>query len=400
MPYYYWVLGNATLLALITAVLVWDYHFRPSSLARGQIRFFLTAVLLYALGVFAFALTPYFQTYGLLPYSITIALVVLLMGLRKHGFFHIDPLIRKSSNEPISNLSKGTSYLAIEPEPKSSFGLLSDAALGGHQTFCITRSSPEIIRKTYQLTKTPILWLSEQGGKGAIDPADLPGLWLTVRTFVQSTEGPILMLHGLEYLISINGFRAVLRLILRLNDLIVQKNGVMLIPMVPSGLTEKQLAVLIAERRLLQPLEVHGMQNLPRKHEVDAQHMMDVQRPDDAKVSESTYRFEFEHEDATKVFQFLSKAFLQDYTVKQIFVDATGWRTAAQISDGAGIPRWRVYRLGGKPALALVELFRRHLLETRWFPKHPGRGGTIMKIRINYGNAFVRKEMERLALEV
>jgi len=116
-------------------------------------------------------------------------------------------------------------------------------------------------------------------------------------------------------------------------------------------------------------------------------------------TQETLHTLTFEHEDAAKAFRFVAREFLQDYTFQRLSIDASGWRTALEIAEGANIPTSKVYGRNGDPGSALVELLRRGLVESRWFPGQRGRGGTIMKIRVNNGNPYVKGELERLALQ-
>jgi len=55
------------------------------------------------------------------------------------------------------------------------------------------------------------------------------------------------MLQGIEYLTTINGFEPNLRLIQGLRDANAEKRGILLLPVVPKSLDEKDEALLVAE---------------------------------------------------------------------------------------------------------------------------------------------------------
>ncbi len=107
----------------------------------------------------------------------------------------------------------------------------------------------------------------------------------------------------------------------------------------------------------------------------------------------------FDQEDASKSFRFLAVGFLQDYTIQKIFIDTAGWRTVSEIAKGATLPISKLYGKSGEPGIALAELLRRGLAEARWLSGQRGRGGTTMKVRVNYGNPYVKGELDRLALQ-
>ena len=107
----------------------------------------------------------------------------------------------------------------------------------------------------------------------------------------------------------------------------------------------------------------------------------------------------FENEDAAKAFQFLASEFLHDYTFQRLSIDASGWRTALEIAEGAGLPTSKTYGRNGEFGSALVELLRRALVETRLFTGQRGRGGKITKVRVNNSNPWVKGDLDRLALQ-
>jgi len=58
-----------------------------------------------------------------------------------------------------------------------------------------------------------IRWLAETKGPDVIPPGDLLGLSLTVKDFLEKAKKLIVMLQGIEYLTTYNGFTPILRLI-------------------------------------------------------------------------------------------------------------------------------------------------------------------------------------------
>ncbi|MCS4538528.1 MAG: DUF835 domain-containing protein [Thaumarchaeota archaeon] len=386
---------------LMLAALLRYYRIHQSPFVRHQIWYLSLGILFISLGGNQGQFARYVGGITLLPYLFSAGFLVILLGLRKYEFFAIAPVAEVQSEAPLRySLLQGFSYLAIESEPKQSFEVFSNLALNGHYGLCVTKSSPGAIRENYRLKTTPILWLTEEKSDDAVAPADLHGILVTIKAFLQKAERSVIMLHGLEYLVSINGFKSVLRLIVRLNDLIVQKNGILLIPVVQGNLTEKQQGLLSAECPSLQKLEVSQSGEAitspfqPRQelHPL----LANIPIPAETHVQEP---LRFKREDAEKAFRFLAKAFLQDYTVSRLLVDASGWRTSMEIAEGASLPARKMYGRDGGPGPAIAELLKRGLVETRWVTGQRGRGGTIMKVRVNHSNPYVKIEIDRLALQ-
>ncbi|MBI2127116.1 MAG: DUF835 domain-containing protein, partial [Thaumarchaeota archaeon] len=385
---------------LMIAVLVRRYPFQ-SHILKGQMRYLIAGVTLSAGARFAFYLSQYLAGISLLPYLSSAGAVAILLGLKKHGFFDITPIAEMRSEIPLRyNLSQGFAYLAFEPEPKQSFEVFSNLALNEYYGLCITRSSPSSIRGTYGLKTTPILWLTEEKSDNALAPSDLHGLLVTIKAFLQKAERSVIMLHGFEYLVSINGFKPVMRLIVRLNDLVLQKNGILLLPVVPGTMNEKQQTFLSAECPSLQRLEVEQSGEAITSPFQPRQELHPLLA--NAPLTAETHvqePLQFKREDAEKAFRFLAKAFLQDYTVSRLLIDAAGWRTSLEIAEGASLPARKMYGRDGGPGPAIAELLKRGLVETRWVTGQRGRGGTIMKVRVNNGNPYVKAEVDRLALQ-
>jgi hypothetical protein len=111
----------------------------------------------------------------------------------------------------------------------------------------ITSIFPEDVRKDYGLLTTPIRWLAESTIENVIAPGDLLEISLTVKDFLAKTPKPVVMLQGIDYLARYNGFTPVLRLIQGLSEANATKRGVLLLPVTPKSLEDKDAALLASE---------------------------------------------------------------------------------------------------------------------------------------------------------
>ena len=257
----YYVYPTAVLiLALLT--LVQYYRTQESPLLRAQSRYLLAGILLAVVSVLLGFVIQAGGTSGLVSQVFASIVepaswVVILVGLRKHGFGPVEAVAELPSGAPAKyNLSPGLSYLTLDDEPKRAFEIFSDLIQHGHLGLCITRLSPEIVRESYGLKTTPIRWLTGAKAEAAIAPSDLLGLSLTLVNFVQDATQPVVILHGIEYLVSVDEFKPVLKLIQRVNDVIVEKNGILILPLVPGSIGDQAQAQLIAECAKL-PTPIH-----------------------------------------------------------------------------------------------------------------------------------------------
>jgi hypothetical protein len=89
--------------------------------------------------------------------------------------------------------------------------------------------------------------LAESKSEDAIPPGDLLGLSLTIRDFYGKAEKPVVVLQGIEYLTTINGFAPILRLIQGLSEENAERRGILLLPVAPESLEKRDEALLSAE---------------------------------------------------------------------------------------------------------------------------------------------------------
>jgi predicted hydrocarbon binding protein len=148
------------------------------------------------------------------------------------------------------NLEIGYSYLIKEEIPDQAFDIFVDAAKHGVLSLCVTREYPEKVKERWDLKGTPFLWLSmDQEKIYSRDPSNLALLYSDLKTFITENRGCMVLLSGIEYLISQNGFAKVLKLLQHLNDKIAVTDSSMLVPISPLTLHEPELKMLEKELR-------------------------------------------------------------------------------------------------------------------------------------------------------
>jgi two-component system cell cycle response regulator len=149
------------------------------------------------------------------------------------------------------NLSMGRSYVVEESPPDISFdafvNIISTTtgepprkAVG----LAVSRQHPDLIRQKYGLEQTPVFWLATRTGQDVISPTNLGILTHTLIQFIEENPSGVILLDGLEYLVSNNDFNKVLRVIDQVNDHISQSKAVMIIPVDPRAFDQKELALL------------------------------------------------------------------------------------------------------------------------------------------------------------
>jgi hypothetical protein len=119
------------------------------------------------------------------------------------------------------DLEKGVCYLVKEKKPELSYRLFEALVAQKIPGLCITRQYPERVRRERGLPEVRIIWLSHTPG-------------------------------GLEYLIINNGFLQTLMFVEHVNEFVMQRRAMLLLPVSPDTLEEKELALLERNLRVLE----------------------------------------------------------------------------------------------------------------------------------------------------
>ncbi len=110
--------------------------------------------------------------------------------------------------------------------------------------------------------------------------------------------------------------------------------------------------------------------------------------------------FEFKTKTAKAVFDFLTSAFVEDYMRRRIALEKSGWRTLMEIVKHGKVSKYSLYGNGRRRGRAISELERRGLVETRVFLGERGRGGRVLKMRIDYDKETIKRFIDRQIMMV
>jgi len=113
-----------------------------------------------------------------------------------------------------------------------------------------------------------------------------------------------------------------------------------------------------------------------------------------------TTGFQFKTESAEKVFEYLAKAFIEEYMKQKLTLEKAGWRTLTRIMENAKTPKSSVYGTVGRKGPAIAELEGRGLIETRIFLGKRGRGGRILQARIYYEKEIVKRYIDQRVMKI
>ena len=139
----------------------------------------------------------------------------------------------------------------MEKRPKKSFEIAVDLITHGIPGFVISRIYPEKLKREYKLQKTPVVWLSRSERKDSINPTDLSKLCYIVEDFTRKSEESVILLDGIEYLITQAGFDSVLKCMQELKDSVTMNNSRLVIPLHKDVLSQKEYSLLEKEFTIL-----------------------------------------------------------------------------------------------------------------------------------------------------
>lgn len=119
------------------------------------------------------------------------------------------------------------------------------------QGLIITRQFPNEVRGKYSLHTTPILWLSTIPGNESIDPTKLSLLTDRILNYMEKSENGIVMVDGMEYLVTSNDFHRVLKAVEMWTEGTMASATSLILSIDPKAFGEKDLAVLERGREVM-----------------------------------------------------------------------------------------------------------------------------------------------------
>jgi PAS domain S-box-containing protein len=143
------------------------------------------------------------------------------------------------------NLDMGVSYLIKEKEPIKSYDVFKDFVSHGTFGLVITKQHPSRIQRLYKLEKTPMVWLSKNDDtESSIPGSNLGSLSHAITQFIEKSDKSVVILDGLEHLITINGFEKTIMYLYDIIEFVSLHNSVLIIPVHDEAIDKKEVAIL------------------------------------------------------------------------------------------------------------------------------------------------------------
>lgn len=150
------------------------------------------------------------------------------------------------------NVQKGHSYIVEETRPNIVFQIAASMYEMGYEALIFSRMNPKrIIEKYEKLQKAAIYWLTEKESSVETIGHSLEKIVYAVEEKLNINPNTVIALDGIEFLVSANGFDAVVKFIRRLVDIVAETEGVFLISLGESTLKEQETKILERELEVL-----------------------------------------------------------------------------------------------------------------------------------------------------
>jgi hypothetical protein len=265
----YWSLGAPAMLflmatsisiALFSVILLHKtYTFTTNPEARQQcvlLGFGIMFPLLYTSILYVLEpVLPGALIMGGMAYLVT--MLVFTFGIMKYKMFIINPVVEEVlfTDVPDDKLPQTFGLppclLVEEKRPECSYDLFIRELSEGSQGLVISRSHPDAIREKYRLEKTPIIWLANHPGQDRVEPSNLSILENMIGDFVSKSMKAVIMLDGIEFLISNNKLDRVLKMLYSISDEITMGNAKLILPIDPNVMSESEIALFEREFEVL-----------------------------------------------------------------------------------------------------------------------------------------------------
>lgn len=149
-------------------------------------------------------------------------------------------------------LDSAECYIVTEKKPEKSFEIFVDLVTHGITGFVISRQFPERIKRRYELQKIPVVWLTRSEIENTLNPDDLAKLIYIVDSFARKNGESVILLDGLEYLITQTGFDPVLKCVYELKDIVVSNDSRLIIPLHTGTVGQEEYSILEREFTILE----------------------------------------------------------------------------------------------------------------------------------------------------
>jgi len=147
-------------------------------------------------------------------------------------------------------LKAGNSYLFTGRDDPGAYDVFKRLLTEGRRGLIISRIHPNRLQQLYSLD-CPIQWIAKSsktsGGVIVLEPTRLMRIHSVMTEFMRANPGAVVLLDGLEYLITENGFGPVMKAVQLTNEEVAMTGSFLIVPVDPRALETTQLGFLERE---------------------------------------------------------------------------------------------------------------------------------------------------------
>ncbi len=163
------------------------------------------------------------------------------------------PVLRPAPGEHLP-VEKGFIYLVKERRPDAAFSMFDEATADGAKGMLISREHPNRLKQLRPFEAESILWLTHRPGKSHVGPTELSLVSHRIDRFVEAHGRVVVLIEGLEYLITHNDFETVLRFVNHLHDFVLAHDCAVIIVVDPRVLSTREVALLERSAKVVEPV--------------------------------------------------------------------------------------------------------------------------------------------------
>ncbi len=164
----------------------------------------------------------------------------------RYRFLHVEAVVEeKKALPPTFPVKEGLSYLFANPDRSTAFTAFRSLATAV-PGLCITATPPTYLTAAYDLSRTPILWLTRAASSARVlRPNDLSFEVLqTALRFMRGNPTTVVLVDDVDYLVAYLGFRETISFVKSLADQASLSHATLMIRLDPAGLPPQELSVL------------------------------------------------------------------------------------------------------------------------------------------------------------
>ncbi len=171
------------------------------------------------------------------------------------------------NGEPKQGLRGGSSYLFTDKGVERAYAAFKSLMAEGKRGLVISRNHPSRVQQSYGLD-CPVMWIAKStkpvGGVITLEPTRLMKIHGTIADFIKANPGSAVLLDGIEYLVTENGFGPVMKTIQLTNEEVAMSGSFLLVPIDPRTMDSQQMGYL--EREFTLPSDQGRLYSTPDDH--------------------------------------------------------------------------------------------------------------------------------------